>query len=421
MKRWLIRKNNMITFKSFLTEQKNTHMTHIEDLVLDGGVNGARQAIAALQSLRDMLVGHEASASRVGLTVKWDGAPAVFAGTDPSDGKFFVAKKGIFNKNPKVYKSHKDIEADTDGDLQTKLKIAFDNLKLLGIEGVVQGDIMFTKNDLKTENIEGEEYITFHPNTIVYAVPKDEASDLLNAEIGVVFHTSYTGKTFEEMRASYGVDVETFKKTSKVWAVSAGVSDVGGRANLTASETKQVTKALSNAGRLFKSIGRGVFELIASSSELNLLINTYNNTFIRRAERMGTGRQHIRGLILFITERYQKEIDKLKTDKSKDARKAKLKELVKVITDNSKDIANMFELQKELVVAKEIIINKLNQINKTKTFVKTKNGFKVTGAEGFVAIDRIGGGAVKLVNRLEFSTNNFNPDIIKGWDSPDRG
>ena len=396
-------------------------MTHLEDLVLDGGINGARQAIAALQSLRDMLVGHEASASRVGLTVKWDGAPAVFAGTDPSDGKFFVAKKGIFNKNPKVYKSHKDIEEDTSGDLQTKLKIAFDNLKLLGISGVVQGDIMFTKNDLKTEDIEGEEYVTFHPNTIVYAVPKDEAKDLLNAEIGVVFHTSYTGKTFEEMRASYGVDVETFKKTSKVWAVSAGVSDFGGRANLTASETKQVSKALSNAGRLFKSIGRGVFELIASNNELNLLINTYNNTFVRRAERMGTGRQHVRGLILFINERYQKEIDKLKTDKSKDARKAKLKELVKVITDNSSDIANMFELQKELVVAKEIIINKLNQINKTKTFVKTKNGFKVTGAEGFVAIDRIGGGAVKLVNRLEFSTNNFNPDIIKGWDSPDRG
>ena len=319
-------------------------MTHIEDLVLDGGVTGARQAIVALQSLRDMLAGHSANSARVGLTVKWDGAPAVFAGTDPTDGKFFVAKKGIFNKNPKVYKSHKDIEADTDGDLQTKLKIAFDNLKLLGIEGVVQGDIMFTKNDLKTEDIEGEEYVTFHPNTIVYAVPKDEADDLLNAEIGVVFHTSYTGKTFEEMRASYGVDVETFKKTSKVWAVSAGVSDVGGRANLTASETKQVTKALSNAGRLFKSIGRGVFELISSSSELNVLINTYNNTFIRRAERMGSGRQHVRGLITFVTDRYQKEIDKLKTDKSKDAKKLKLKELVKIITDNATDIANMFEL-----------------------------------------------------------------------------
>ena len=396
-------------------------MTHIEDLVLDGGVNGARQAIVALQSLRDMLAGHAAAAARIGLTVKWDGAPAVFAGIDPQDGKFFVAKKGIFNKNPKVYKSHKDIEADTDGDLQAKLKIAFDNLKLLGIKGVVQGDIMFTKNDLKTEKIDGEDYVVFHPNTIAYAVPKDEAAEILNAEIGVVFHTSYDGKTFEGMRASYGVDVEAFKKTSKVWAVSAGVSDVGGRANLTAAETKEVTKALSDAGKLFQSIGRGVFELVASDSELNTIINTYNNTFIRRAERVGSGSRHIRGLVQYIHDKYQKDIDKLKTDKSKDAKAAKRDQVLKTIDTHKKDLANMIELQKCLVVAKEIIINKLNQLNTTKTFVKTKHGFRVTGAEGFVAIDRIGGGAVKLVNRLEFSTNNFNPDIIKGWNSSTRG
>jgi len=411
----------MQTFKSYLTEQKNTHMTHIEDLVLDGGVNGARQAIVALQSLRDMLAGHESTEAKVGLTVKWDGAPAVFAGIDPQDGKFFVAKKGIFNKNPKVYKSHADIEADTDGDLQKKLKVAFDNLKLLGIKGVVQGDIMFTKEDLKRETIEGEEYVLFHPNTIVYAVPVDEADALLKAEIGVVFHTAYEGKTFEEMRASYGVDVEAFKKTTKVWAVSAGVRDVGGRANLTASETKQVTKALSDAGKLFQSIGRGVFELISSDTELNTIINTYNNTFIRRGERVGSGKQHIRGLIQYIHDKYQKDIDKLKTDKSKDAKIAKRQAVLDNIDSHKDDLANIIELQKLIVVAKEIIINKLNQINMTKTFVKTTNGFKVTGAEGFVAIDRIGGGAVKLVDRLEFSTNNFNPDIIKGWDSPNRG
>lgn len=411
----------MKTFKSYLVEEKNTHMTHIEDLVLDGGVNGVRQAIAALQSLRDMLVGHESAEARVGLTVKWDGAPAVFAGLDPQDGKFFVAKKGIFNKNPKVYKSHADIEADTQGDLQKKLKLAFDNLKLLGIKGVVQGDIMFTQDDLKTETIDGEEYITFHPNTIVYAVPKDEASDLLKAEIGVVFHTAYEGKTFEEMRATYGVDVETFKKTSKVWAVSAGVKDVGGRANLTSKETQQVTKALSDAGKIFQSIGRGVLTLISSDTELNTIVNTYNNTYIRRAERMGSGRSHVRGLVQYIHDKYQKDIDKLKTDKSKDVKIAKRKEVLDNIDTHQDDLIKMFELHKLIVVAKEIIINKLNQINTTKTFVKTKHGFKVTGAEGFVAIDRIGGGAVKLVNRLEFSTNNFNPDIIKGWDSPNRG
>ena len=411
----------MITFKNYLTEQKNTHMTHIEDLILDGGVEGARQAIRALRSLRDMLAGHEDAEAKVGLTVKWDGAPAVFCGIDPQDGQFFVAKKGIFNKNPKVYKSHAEIEADTQGDLQTKLKIAFDNLKLLGIKGVVQGDIMFTQDDLNTETIEGEKYVTFHPNTIVYAVPEHEAGDLLKANIGVVFHTTYEGKTFEEMRASYGVNVEAFKKTPKVWAVSAGVSDVGGRANLTASETKQVTKQLSDAGKLFQSIGRGVFELISSDPELNTIINTYNNTFIRRAERMGGGSGHVRGLVKYIHDKYQKDIDKLKTDKSKEAKMAKRQAVLDSIDAHQNDLAKIFELQKLVVAAKETIINKLNQINTTKTFVKTKNGFKVTGAEGFVAIDRIGGGAVKLVDRLEFSTNNFNPDIIKGWDSPNRG
>lgn len=411
----------MKSFKNYLTEEKNTHMTHLEDLILDGGVNGARQAINALQSLRDMLAGHEPAEARTGLTVKWDGAPAVFAGIDPQDGKFFVAKKGIFNKNPKVYKSHADIEADTSGDLQTKLIIAFDNLKLLGIKGVVQGDIMFTQSDLKSETIEGEEYITFHPNTIVYAVPKNEASALLNANIGVVFHTSYEGKSFEEMRASYGVNVEAFKKTSKVWAVSAGVADLGGRATLTSSETKQVTKVLSDAGKIFQSIGRGVFDAISSDKELNVIINTYNNTFIRRAERMGSGRDHVRGLLKYIHDKYQKDIDKLKTDKSKSAKDEKRQAVLNLLDSHSQDLEKIFELQKQIVAAKEIIINKLNQINNTKTFVKTKHGFKTTGAEGFVAIDRISGGAVKLVNRLEFSTNNFNPDIIKGWDSPGRG
>jgi hypothetical protein len=411
----------MKSFVSYLSEEKNTHMTHIEDLVLDGGVSGARQAIVALQSLRDMLSGHASSEAKVGLTVKWDGAPAVFAGIDPTDGEFFVAKKGIFNKNPKVYKSHKDIEEDTSGDLQKKLKLAFDNLKLLGIKGVVQGDIMFTREDLKSETIEGEDYITFHPNTIVYAVPKSEATELLKAEIGVVFHTTYSGKSFEEMRASYGVNIEAFKKTPKVWAVSAGVSDVSGRANLTAQETKLVTKALSTAGKLFQSLGAGVFKFISSDQELNTIINTYNNTYIRRAERMGDGRRHVDGLIKFIHEKYQKEIDKLKTDKSKSAKLAKKESVLKELDKYKADLAKVFEIQKQLVVAKEIIINKLNQINTTKTFVKTTNGFKVTGAEGFVAIDRIGGGAVKLVDRLEFSTNNFNPNIIKGWDSPGRG
>ena len=110
----------MINFKKFITEQKNTHMTHIEDAVIHGGVNGTRQAIMGLRGLRDMLQGTH----KGGLSVKWDGAPAVFAGIDPSDQQFFVAKKGIFNKNPMVYKTKADVDADTSGELNVKLNEA---------------------------------------------------------------------------------------------------------------------------------------------------------------------------------------------------------------------------------------------------------------------------------------------------------
>ena len=108
----------MLRFGNYLTEQKNTHMTHIEDRVLYGGVNGTRQAIFALRDLRDMLGGKKAG----NVSVKWDGAPAVFAGIDPNDGNFFVAKKGIFNKHPMVYKTNAEIDADVAGkELNAKL------------------------------------------------------------------------------------------------------------------------------------------------------------------------------------------------------------------------------------------------------------------------------------------------------------
>ena len=152
-----------------LLENKNTHMTHIEEYVLNGGVNGARQAINFLRGIRDSLAG--SSSRSINITVKFDGAPAVFAGIDPSDGKFFVAKKGIFNKNPKVYKTEEDIDDDTSGDLNAKLKLALKYLPSLGITGVIQGDFLYSKKDLKIKIIDNQKYVTFHPNTIMYAVP----------------------------------------------------------------------------------------------------------------------------------------------------------------------------------------------------------------------------------------------------------
>jgi len=410
----------MKNFNNYLAEAKNTHMIHIEDLILDGGVKGARQAILALRSMRDMLSGN--AKAPMDITVKWDGAPAVFAGEDPNDGKFFVAKKGIFNANPKIYKSHDDIDADTSGDLNKKLKMAFDNLKGLGIKGVIQGDFMFEKKDLKRENINGIKHIVFHPNTIAYAVPEKSAlgKEIGKAEIGIVWHTTYNGGTFESMSAEFGKEiVPKLKKSSKVWMVDATLRDLSGTATLTSNDNKAISKKLSDAGKIFKKIASGVLKEIESNKELNLVINTYNNTKVREGQRITNTKSHATGLVMWVSNRYQKEIDKRSTPKGKDAQVVKRDALLSFFSkENIKNLKLIFDLQNLVIDSKLIIINKLNKLSKIDTFVKTKNGFKVTGVEGFVAIDRLEGGAVKLVDRMEFSTNNFSKDIIKGWDNP---
>ena len=405
-----------MNFSDFITEQKNTHMTHIEDKVLYGGVDGTRQAINALRELRDMLAGETKSK----LSTKWDGAPAIFAGQDPSDGKFFVAKKGVFAKNPKVYKSNADITADISSpDLATKMKLALKHLPDLGITGVIQGDFLFSKGDTKDETIDGEKYTTFHPNTIIYAIPYDQAKEVRSAKIGIVWHTTYTGDSFESMRATYGVDVSKFRKSVNVWSQDAMLRDVSG-ATMNKAETAAVTKHLSDAGKLFNQISGTTLRELESKQHIAQLIEQYNNTFVRDQKVIPNSKLHVNRLIQWINTKFKKEMDKRKSEKGKLTQAQKLNDILKFFSaSNKRSLVNMFELQKNIVLAKLKLINKLNSISSFDTFVQTKTGYKVkTGAEGFVAIDKLGGDAVKLVDRLEFSYNNFSPDILKGWEKP---
>ena len=402
------------TFTNFITEQKNTHMTHIEDKVLYGGVKGTREAINALRNIRDMLAGKSSSK----LSTKWDGAPAIFCGEDPRDGEFFVAKKGIFAKNPKVYKTNADIDADTSGDLADKLKLALKHLKPLGIKQVIQGDFLFTKQDLTKEKIDGKQYLTFHPNTIVYAVElgTEAAKEINNSKIGIVWHTTYTGNTFEDMKASFGV--KNPPKSKNVWGQDAMLTNAS-EATMNEKETAEVTKNLSTAGFLFNKIAGDTLRELEKNQKLAQTIEQFNNTFVRKGEMHGNSKTHTDRLIKFIQKKYQKRIDKRKTEKGKSRQQDKLDALLDFFSpQNKKSLENMFELQKQLVFAKLKLINRLNSISNIDAFVKTSKGYKTTGAEGYVAIDKLGNGAVKLVDRLEFSYNNFSPDILKGWDKP---
>jgi hypothetical protein len=408
------------SFKDYIAEAsvagKNLHMQHLEDAVLYGGVNGTRDAINALRSLRDMLAGN--AHSNIDVTIKFDGAPAVFCGIDPSDGQFFVAKKGIFNKNPKVYKSVADVKADTSGELADKLSTAYVELKKLGIRNVIQGDLMFTKGDLQTASIEGEKYVVFQPNTIAYAVPADSelADKLTKANLGIVFHTSYNGNSFENMTASYGVDTSKLKKVASVWYQDATLHDLSGKATLTADDTAEVTAALSAAGKIFQKISSTTLKTIEEDPEFATTLETYNNSYVRKGETVTDTKAHVNGLIAWASKKFDADIASKKSEKGQAAGSARKDAYMAFFSDHNKaNLDLMYQLQNAIVKAKLIIIQKLDSLKKINTFVKTSDGFRVTSQEGFVAIDHLKGGAVKLVDRMTFSKNNFDPNIIKGW------
>ena len=413
----------MLSFAELLTEDKagkNLHLEHLEDEILNYGVNGGRAAINFLRSLRDMSAG--ASRTSVNMTVKWDGAPAIFAGIDPSDGKFFVAKKSVFNATPKLYKTNAEIDADLSGALNSKFKIALAEFSKLGMKDVLQGDLMFT-DDVESETIEGTKYYTFQPNTIVYAVPVDsDLGKVINkAKIGVVWHTTYKGKELQDMKASFGADIKGLSKPTSVWMDDATYKDVSGRATFNQKETDKITATLSKVGSTFQKINAPMLRRFLTLQDsltgalVGASLKTYNNSKVRAGEIISNPKGHATGYVKWVEMSIQKQIDKAKSPKGKEKYTKLQKEYVRDFSKHTRNLEQVIRFQNLLVDAKMQIVKKLNSVKGlTDTFVKTANGFKVTNPEGYVAIDRVSGGAVKLVDRMEFSFNNFT--AIKAWD-----
>ena len=405
----------MLTFKQYLTEAKegkNLHLEHLEDEVLNNGINGTRGAINFLQSLRDMLAGN--AKRSINVTVKWDGAPAVFAGINPENGKFFVGTKGVFNKTPKVNYTDADIDANhSSGGLNEKLKVALKYLPKLGIKDVLQGDLLFTQDDLSTETIDGIPYTTFTPNTITYAVPKESADPIKKSKMGIVWHTTYTGDTLQSMRASFGASISGLTKTKDVWFTDADYKDTSGTVNFNKSETDKITAVLSLAGKTFRKMSSNFMKQLMGRDDIVILIKTFNNTKVREGQAISNTTKHTSDLIKYIEVKLQKNIDSVKTPKAKQAKQKTKDEVVGFLSSQKKGLQTIFDMQNHLVVAKNMVIRKLESARGVMdTFIRTDNGYRVTPAEGFVAIDQIGN-AVKLVDRMEFSRANFN--AAKNW------
>ena len=408
----------MISFKETLNEDTNTHLEHLEDEIINGGVAGAKTALLFLKSLKDMLSGD--STSRLVVTVKWDGAPAVFAGINPENGKFFVATKSLFNKTPKINYTNKDISDNHgSGGPVDKLKVALKHLPELEMKGIFQGDIMFTKEDLEQENIDGVTSLTFTPNTVTYAVPDDSdlASTIRKAKLGVVWHTTYKGKTIADLSASFGVNAKVFKKTKNVWFDDANLDLVN--PSMTKSEIKTITGLIAKTKGALKLSGKFLNLLKKESAKkdqftISALLKVFFNTKIREGLRFTDTKKTVKEFQEYYMSRMVKEMSAKKTDKGKQKFKEYEKEAKKTWKKYAKEIHFTFATYFGINDAKLLIVKQLEKVKGMGTFLRTEDGFKVTAPEGYVAIDSKDGSAVKLVDRLGFSHANFT--IAKNWD-----
>ena len=404
----------MFSFKGFQTQDTNTHLEHLEDDIINRGSKGGDNALNFLMTVRDMLAG--SARSKVNITVKWDGAPAIICGINPENGKFFVGTKSVFNKTPKINYTNRDIDSNHGGVVAQKLKVCLAYLSKLNIKGILQGDLLFTAGDKKNINIDGEAMISFTPNTITYAMPKNSAvgKKIAAAKMGIVFHTQYNGKTMASLAASFGSVTGSTNKN--IFLASAKYQDTTGSSTFTQAELAKFDSQLRMAeGSLRKA--KPILDLmsgnITDDISVGYRLKTYFNSYIRNSNsnmaKVKVMQQQFRD---YYESFINAEIDARKTPKGKERFIKAKKDNLQFIDRNK--TALYFAIASHITLAncKNTLLQKMNQIQSIGNFIRTPTGYRVTAPEGYVAVDKVAG-AIKLVDRLEFSRANFT--IAKDW------
>jgi len=401
----------MFNFKGFLTQDKNTHLEHLEDDIINRGAVGGDNAINFLKSVRNMLAG--TTGSKTNITVKWDGAPAIICGINPENGKFFVGTKSVFNVNPKINYTVADIRKNHGGVVAQKLEVCLAQLKRLNIKGILQGDLLFT-NDKKVISIDGEKMLSFTPNTITYAVPQNSGigKRIATAKMGIVFHTQYNGKKMNSLSASFGT--VTGSSNRNVFLASAAYQDTAvlfPKSELSKfdSQIRMAEGSLRKASPVLNLMSKNITDDLSVGYRLK----TYFNHFIRNSnssmDKVAVMQKQFRD---YFESVLQNEIDSRKTPKGKEKFIKAKKDGLQFIDRNKQALYFAIASHITLGVAKQTLLQKMNQIQSIGNFIRTSTGYRVTAPEGYVAVDKVAG-AIKLVDRLEFSRQNFT--MPKGW------
>jgi hypothetical protein len=392
-----------------LQEFKRTHLEHIEDIVLTGGYEGGVAVVGYFTDIYNMLKGSSANSLQV--SVKWDGAPAVICGVNPDNGRFFVGTKSVFNSTkPKINYTKQDIIQNhgTD-DLGQKLLKCLVHLPKINIQGVVQGDMMFTDNDLTTQDINGKPFVTFKPNEIVYAVPKESelGEQISNAKVGIIFHTTYTGERLADMNAEAGVDVASFSKTPDVWYDNASYKNVSGSATFTKTESTEFAQGIKTLKTLLTAVPKNLTAMLSTNKDFVSMFQMFINSEIKQSRVPTDVNVFLKDFQQFYLDRMKQQMAGLKAQKALALRQQKMSDMPQFLATMRKPLSAMLAFYKQAQALKMLALQKMNQAMQVGTFAQTDAGLEVTDPEGFVAVGT-DGGAVKLVDRLTFSRRNLS-------------
>ena len=353
----------MFNFKGFITKEKNTHLEHLEDDIINRGAKGGDNAVKFLKSIRNMLAG--SSGAKVNMSVKWDGAPAIVCGINPENGKFFVGTKSVFNAKPKINYTPGDIRSNHSGPVADKLNVCLRELKKLRITGIYQGDLLFT-NDTKIQNIDGEAMITFTPNTITYATPVNSSlgRKIRRARMGIVFHTSYTGKDMKSLGAGFGT-ISGRSGSTSVFLASAGYTDTSGSSTFTSGELSRFDALIRMAEGSLSKASTILNEMSRSNDSLSVgfRLKAFFNHYIRNTQgHMGK----VKTLQKMFRDYYEnilvEEIANRKTERGKQRYRDLLNTNLKFIDKNEQALYFAIASHVSLGNAKNFLISKLSQI-----------------------------------------------------------
>lgn len=410
----------MKTFLRFLKEgiayEKNIHLQHIEDLMFILGRSGLETSIQYLDEIIAQITAKDLPTS-ITVKTKIDGAPAVVCGINPENKQFFVGTKSVFNKiKPKVCYTNDDIDKfySDKPKLADKLKVCLQYLPELDIKGVIQGDLLYTKEDLQLKNLNGSPHFVFKPNVIVYAVEKDSeiGKEIDESKMGIVFHTKYMGKTLPSLRANYNLDDLTLTPSPNVFHRDANFEDVFESISVGSVDVSIFEDTRNEIDDIRKNLDYSFLDKLETEPDLQKYMLSYINFLVRGGESQKSEKEKADGFIEYVKTKMDGELSTITSDSAIQKKKKKAEFINKILSDNYTALVDTFQLHNSLMELKLLLIAEFNDLQKqVKTFVIDNNKLVKTHHEGIVIVGD--SGAVKLIDRDEFSRLNFTQP--KDW------